>query len=191
MCACAYCFAIEALDIQANGVPELYIGRILTLVLLLVTRDAETEPEALMSEGAGFGLLVGARALRRALKAHLQGEAYTGRMPRYKATQLRMQETLAVSYRWHDENSVHLGNDMELNITQWQATAILQASVLLGVTLVVLTVGCSLNINAGLIFEFISYILSFAYLTLSNALVLLSLHSYTHLHCVTCVVYFS
>lgn len=121
-----YCFSIEALDIQSEGVSELYIGRVLAFVLLLVTRDAEIGPESLLSEGAGFGLIVNAKHLKQALQAHLSGRTYNRKMARYKATSIRMQETLAISYRWHDENGVDLGNGMELNITEWQTACILQ-----------------------------------------------------------------
>eukprot|EP00873_Tetraselmis_striata_P026617 jgi/Tetstr1/446881/TSEL_003661.t1 len=128
LCACLYCFVIEALNLASEGVSLLYIGRGVTLLLLLVTRDAEAQPEVLATEGAGFGLLVPASRLTAALRAHLAGKPYRGRMPRYKATVLRMEETLAVSYRWHDEQRVPLGEgNLELNINRWQAASLLAA----------------------------------------------------------------
>lgn len=108
--AALYCFSIEALDIRAEGTYELYVGRVLALLLLFISRDWEADMDELQQpEGAGFGLLVDARRLAAALQAHLTGVPLRrARMPRYKGTLLRMQETLAVSYRWHDEDSVRL-----------------------------------------------------------------------------------
>eukprot|EP00873_Tetraselmis_striata_P003753 jgi/Tetstr1/424017/TSEL_014628.t1 len=128
LCTCLYCFVIEALNLESEGVVELNISRVITLLLLLVTRDAEVQPDELATKGAGFGMLVPASRLAAALKAHLAEQPYRGRMPRYKATKLRMDETLAVSYRWHDEASVPLGDGgLELNINRWQAASLLAA----------------------------------------------------------------
>jgi hypothetical protein len=47
-------------------------------------------------------------------------------IPRYKATLQRMQETLAVSYRWQ-EKRVSLGGGMSLNMSAFQRTTLLEA----------------------------------------------------------------
>jgi hypothetical protein len=68
-----------------------------------------------------------ASQLSKALSTHLRGESHAGeKMPRYKATMLRMQETLALSYRWHDENTIQLGSGLVLNMTRWQVESTLK-----------------------------------------------------------------
>ena len=130
--ACGYCWSVEALNLRLQGMIELYITRILSLLLLVVARDEEGTLEALTAERAGFGLVASAKHLQQALLAHLNGQQCTGRVPLYKATELRMQETLAVSYRWHDEHAIDLegpgtGTQLKLNMTAWQAGAVVRA----------------------------------------------------------------
>jgi len=123
LCCCAYCFAIEALS---EFPPEIWVVRAAMLILLLVSRDEPCSFDLLETHGAGFGLVVDARQLRAALRGHLGGAPISGRVRRYKATLLRMQDTLAVSYRWQPD-AVPLAEDLDLNMSGWQMASLADA----------------------------------------------------------------
>jgi hypothetical protein len=58
-----------------------------------------------LEHSPGFGLVVRATALRKALEAALSGHTFSRTLPRYRATLTTMQQTLAVSYRWQPEEA--------------------------------------------------------------------------------------
>jgi hypothetical protein len=70
--------------------------RALAFALLLLTHDAPANFYDLL-EQPGFGLVADKRDLCRALKANLAGKGYRGEVRRYKASTLRMQETVSAS----------------------------------------------------------------------------------------------
>eukprot|EP00951_Prasinocladus_malaysianus_P043252 scaffold537096_cov20-Prasinocladus_malaysianus.AAC.1 len=91
----------------ALGVPSLqapWFFRAFLLCFILFSRDEEADFKSLEHTGAGFGLVVDASDLRRALEASIRGLNVKAKsVRRYKATMFRMSESLAVSYRWQAE----------------------------------------------------------------------------------------
>ena len=78
-----------------------WVLRATFLLILLGAHDAKATFSSLCSRReSGFGLVVDAKHLRKALEAHLDGNLYNSTIGTYKASIFRMQETLAVSYRW-------------------------------------------------------------------------------------------
>ena len=76
----------------------------------------------------GFGLLIDSEDLRSALHATLRGDNYTGRFRTYKASITRMEETLAVSYRWQQKSvPIGPGGRHNLNMTRWQMATLADA----------------------------------------------------------------
>ena len=105
---------------------ELWIVRSIIMLLLIFSRDQETNFEMLESTGAGFGLVLDARQLCKLLERHLAGKPYQGRVKRYKGTLLRMCDTMSVSYRWQD-SSVKLEGLGDLNMRSWQMESLVKA----------------------------------------------------------------
>ena len=107
---------------------ELWIVRSLILLLMvLFSRDLEADFDMLeQGQGAGFGLLLDARQLRKALKCHLAGQQYLGRVKRYKGTLLRMCDTMAISYRWQD-SIVPIEGLGTVNMSNWQMESVVEA----------------------------------------------------------------
>eukprot|EP00873_Tetraselmis_striata_P000898 jgi/Tetstr1/421162/TSEL_012205.t1 len=97
--------------------------RIVALALLVFTRDAPADFRDLAGQ-PGFGLVADKRDLLAALRARLAGQEYAGAVRRYKASTLRMQETMAISYRWQVEQ-VDLCDDLGVNMSRWQMEQLL------------------------------------------------------------------
>jgi hypothetical protein len=70
-----------------------WLFRALAAALLVFTRDAPANFYDLL-EQPGFGLVADKRDLCRALRAHLAGQEYRGDVRRYKASTLRMKESV-------------------------------------------------------------------------------------------------
>ena len=105
---------------------ELWIIRIIIVLLLIFSRDQEADFEMLESTGAGFGLVLDARQLCKLLDCHLAGKPYKGRVKRYKGTLLRMCDTMAISYRWQ-HTTVKLEGLGDLNMRSWQMESLVKA----------------------------------------------------------------
>ena len=103
-----------------------WVARLCYLILFLVQRDRESTFKDLRVHGAGFGLLVDASDLRRSIKAALGGKKFTGRLRRYEGTMFRMQQTMAVSYRWQ-ECKTRLSDSATINMNTWQLQQLLRA----------------------------------------------------------------
>eukprot|EP00873_Tetraselmis_striata_P008306 jgi/Tetstr1/428570/TSEL_018564.t1 len=91
----------------------------LLAVLLLGSGEQPADFNLLQQHGSGFGLVVGAKELADALERAADGRRLPDKLPQYKASALRMQETLAVSYRWQAEK-VKLAEGAWVNMTVWQ-----------------------------------------------------------------------
>eukprot|EP00192_Tetraselmis_astigmatica_P006969 CAMPEP_0117675554 /NCGR_PEP_ID=MMETSP0804-20121206/15672_1 /TAXON_ID=1074897 /ORGANISM="Tetraselmis astigmatica, Strain CCMP880" /LENGTH=694 /DNA_ID=CAMNT_0005484575 /DNA_START=576 /DNA_END=2660 /DNA_ORIENTATION=- len=117
--SCILSFSVDV--VHADGTQSYYVWvmRGVILLLLLVSRDKPADFKTLEMTGAGFGLCVNAKQLRQALECHLKGKKYSGKVLRYKATLLRMSDTLVISYRWND-TAVELGGGVTINMTEWQ-----------------------------------------------------------------------
>eukprot|EP00191_Tetraselmis_sp_GSL018_P011716 CAMPEP_0177598164 /NCGR_PEP_ID=MMETSP0419_2-20121207/12167_1 /TAXON_ID=582737 /ORGANISM="Tetraselmis sp., Strain GSL018" /LENGTH=644 /DNA_ID=CAMNT_0019090519 /DNA_START=568 /DNA_END=2502 /DNA_ORIENTATION=+ len=120
---CVYCFAIEAVTWKGQVAPEIWVMRAALLLLLVFSRDEAADFSDLGRLGTGFGLVVDARQLRAALRRHLEGRPPARRVRRYKATLLRMQDAMAVSYRWQPE-AEPVAEGLELNMTPWQMASL-------------------------------------------------------------------
>jgi len=93
------------------------------LILLLREREANF---AQLRNSPGFGLVVCASTLRRSLLCALKGGPCEGRLPLYKGTAVRMQDTLAISYRWQEEE-IQISSDCALNMGRFQLEALAAA----------------------------------------------------------------
>mmetsp|Transcript_33651 Transcript_33651/g.84370 ORF Transcript_33651/g.84370 Transcript_33651/m.84370 type:complete len:709 (+) Transcript_33651:273-2399(+) len=91
----------------------------LLAALLLGSGEQPADFSPLQRNGVGFGLVVGAKELADALERAVDGRRLPARLPLYKASALRMKETLAVSYRWQEEQ-VELAEGAWVNMTSWQ-----------------------------------------------------------------------
>eukprot|EP00951_Prasinocladus_malaysianus_P024713 scaffold214465_cov45-Prasinocladus_malaysianus.AAC.1 len=131
-----YAFAVEVSS--SNLSIALWLVRVMLMVALVGSQDQLASIEDLEKTNAvGFGLLVNAKQLRRALQAHIRGEQYTGDIHKYKATMLRMEDTMAVSYRWKPtstqicQSQSEGGHGTWINMSKWQEQALVEA---IGVT---------------------------------------------------------
>jgi hypothetical protein len=73
----------------------LWMFRLVAFLLLALTRDAPASFRDL-EKGAGFGLVADARHLAAAIEAHLEGLPPSATIARYKASTLRMPETVGL-----------------------------------------------------------------------------------------------
>jgi hypothetical protein len=93
--------------------------RLLTILMLLSTHDSPSTFADLNPAEASFGLLVDAGDLKAALAAFHRGEEYTGPLVMTRASYYRMDDTLAVSYRWQNQET-RVCQGLSLNMTAWQ-----------------------------------------------------------------------
>ena len=124
-----FAFGVDALGTgYRTSTVELWIVRSLILFLMVFfSRDLESDFDMLENgQGAGFGLLLDARQLRKSLKCHLAGQQYRGRVKRYKGTLLRMCDAMAISYRWQD-SIVQIGGLGTVNMSNWQMGSLVKA----------------------------------------------------------------
>jgi hypothetical protein len=91
------------------------------------SEDHPTNWSMLSDDYPGFGLVINASDLHRALLAELAGKEYTGPMRTYKASMLRMEGTMAISYRWQADSRSFANGRLELNMSTWQITALAKA----------------------------------------------------------------
>eukprot|EP00951_Prasinocladus_malaysianus_P037705 scaffold407127_cov47-Prasinocladus_malaysianus.AAC.2 len=109
------------------SLPELWIFRVLVLLLFLFSKDKEADSSTLEQTGAGCGLVMNARELKSVLKSHLSRQSIKVKaVKRYKGTLFRMSETLAVSYRWQgaEQQVEGLG---PVNMSDWQMEELTKA----------------------------------------------------------------
>eukprot|EP00873_Tetraselmis_striata_P033100 jgi/Tetstr1/453364/TSEL_040354.t1 len=99
--------------------------RLVCTAYFVLGRDAPANFHDLL-EDPGFGLVADKRDLCKALGVGLSGKQFHGAVRRYKASSMRMQETMAVSYRWQ-EGQVELCKDFGFNMSRWQMTELLRA----------------------------------------------------------------
>lgn len=91
------------------------------------SEDHPSDWSNLNDEHPGFGLVMNAVDLYNALSSDLAGKEYKGPLRSYKASMLRMEETMAVSYRWQSASRSFAGGRLELNMSSWQINALKQA----------------------------------------------------------------
>ena len=105
----------------------LWLLRLGYLVLLAMVRDPVASFKDLAAgSGPGLGLVVDAPQLCRAIGAYLDEQEFTEVIRTYKASLLRMQETIAVSYRWQREKAI-LSPNARPNMSRWQLETLKQA----------------------------------------------------------------
>ena len=101
--------------------------RVLILGLILCSRQQQAGFQDIESSPC-FGLVIDARALRRILQDYVAGKPPPPKaaIPMYKGTLHRMDDTLAVSYRWQGEET-ELAPGISLNMNMYQIKAVLEA----------------------------------------------------------------
>ena len=99
--------------------------RLVFLLLLLSIKDVECTFDEMRNGNAGMGLLADAPRLCKAMQAYLDGREIKFKVPLVKASLLRMQETIAVSYRWQGETADVGG--LKINMSPWQMQMIIKA----------------------------------------------------------------
>jgi len=105
--------------IQVGGIIGTWALRIAVLAVALFFPDKTASYDDLEMESAGFGLVVDASQLRAAFLMAIRGERFTQPLRTYKASMLRMKQTLAVSYRWQPEG-MQIAPGHSLNMSPWQ-----------------------------------------------------------------------
>jgi len=108
------------------GFVSMYLGRLLAMSLLLLTRDWGYSVTAMRSKGAGLGLLMHAKQFSRAIEAHLSGTPFAGEVPAYQGTVLRLHRTLAVSYRWQPQER-QVTEGVSVNMSDFQLRSLVDA----------------------------------------------------------------
>ena len=108
-------------------VVAVFAYRLLLLILILRSRQ-QPAGFADIESSPCFGLVVDAHALRRVLHAYANGKPPPSGVdiPMYKGTLHRMGDTLAVSYRWQDDEA-ELAPGISLNMSMYQIKAVLAA----------------------------------------------------------------
>jgi len=137
-------FQLLLLLLLVFAIPQTSVGVIITIWVVAAVLAAAT---ILLCEGSsafeevalspGFGLLVSAHDLSCAIEATLQPGAKLPSSPhqlevrRFRGNFLRMEETLAVSYRWQPESITVAespgGQLVEINMSRWQLEQLLVA----------------------------------------------------------------
>ena len=90
------------------------------IVFILLLRISEPESSFQETGHQGFGLVVGAAALRKAASG-----GWPDHLPLFKANVYRMQSTLAVSYRWQS-TATEVAPGHSLNMSDFQLQALAQ-----------------------------------------------------------------
>ena len=121
-----YSFGVSVITESGTSAYHLWLLRIVTLLFIVFTRDKPVDFGALCVSGAAFGLTINARQLRAAILSHLAGKQYKGQVHRYKASFLRMADTMAVSYRWSSD-VVTVSEGLSINMTEWQLGELVKA----------------------------------------------------------------
>eukprot|EP00193_Tetraselmis_chui_P017559 CAMPEP_0177790824 /NCGR_PEP_ID=MMETSP0491_2-20121128/23577_1 /TAXON_ID=63592 /ORGANISM="Tetraselmis chuii, Strain PLY429" /LENGTH=855 /DNA_ID=CAMNT_0019312957 /DNA_START=68 /DNA_END=2635 /DNA_ORIENTATION=+ len=104
-----------------------WLLRIAALLFLLPIRDEVMDWERLEPTGAAFGMVVDAGDLFRAVSHTLRyGTPYPRLLRTYKASLLRMQETMSISYRWQEQQE-HIARNVSVNMSTWQLQTVLDA----------------------------------------------------------------
>ena len=104
------------------------ILRAVLAALIVFLPGSKTSTFQDIEHSAGFGLIVCAADLSRALRKYQAGGNVLATKPLryYKATPSRMDDTLAVSYRWQS-SEVELGHGTVLNMNDFQLRSLLTA----------------------------------------------------------------
>ena len=100
--------------------------RIMLVVLVFRTGERTSTFDDLTVDNAALGLVVDAKQLAAALRSMMAGKPWTGGLRKYRATVLRMQRTLAVSYKWQEQDR-DLTPEVTLNMSDFQALEVVKA----------------------------------------------------------------
>eukprot|EP00192_Tetraselmis_astigmatica_P011291 CAMPEP_0117669028 /NCGR_PEP_ID=MMETSP0804-20121206/11889_1 /TAXON_ID=1074897 /ORGANISM="Tetraselmis astigmatica, Strain CCMP880" /LENGTH=372 /DNA_ID=CAMNT_0005477009 /DNA_START=119 /DNA_END=1237 /DNA_ORIENTATION=- len=125
-------FYVFTAPVTSTGLPYFtlaWVARVGMVLILLCSRDCPATFQDLQNSGtrAGYGLVVDASMLREALQQHLQGLPPLPMPPlTYKATINRMDDTMAVSYRWQAAE-VSICPGLGINMSRWQLQELLGA----------------------------------------------------------------
>jgi len=101
--------------------------RVAVLALFLAARESESTFASMQTKDAALGLVMDAKALARALTAVIEGKQWRGHIPSYRATILRMERTLAVSYKWQEKELPLNGEGQSLNMSAFQIQTLISA----------------------------------------------------------------
>ena len=103
--------------------------RVCALMFIVLVRDKTATFETLAKTGAAFGLVADIRDLRKALSHTLKfDEAFPATVRTYKASLMRMRDTITISYRWQSEDR-SIAEGLQLNMSDWQLRSLLDALV--------------------------------------------------------------
>jgi hypothetical protein len=101
--------------------------RVLVLALFLIGSERESNFSDLEAgEEAALGLVMDAHGLREALSAALAGRPWKGHIRQHRGTVLRMQHTLAISYKWHTTERALGCEGGSLNMSDFQIQAVIK-----------------------------------------------------------------
>ena len=112
-------------NVQLSETVLNFVMRIVAMAALFLVSDRRSSFEDLKGNSCSFGLVVDARKLRKAIRSR-PGRRLSSPLPMYKATLSRMQETLAISYRWQPEE-VEVAPECFLNMKPFQLEAVSEA----------------------------------------------------------------
>mmetsp|Transcript_14682 Transcript_14682/g.34943 ORF Transcript_14682/g.34943 Transcript_14682/m.34943 type:complete len:619 (+) Transcript_14682:395-2251(+) len=126
VCIVLFSNAELSTGIQVGGIVGVWLLRLAVLALALFFPDKTASFDDLERESTGFGLVADAPQLRAAVLAAVRGAPLDKPLRTYKASMLRMKQTLAVSYRWQPE-AVPIAPGHTLNMSAWQMKAVADA----------------------------------------------------------------
>eukprot|EP00873_Tetraselmis_striata_P029117 jgi/Tetstr1/449381/TSEL_003890.t1 len=103
----------------------LWVIRLMLFILAVCIKDVPCTFDEMRGGREGMGLLADAPWLCQAMQAYVDGREFNSSIPLVKASLLRMQETIAVSYRWQEETA-YVGG-LQINMSPWQMRTIISA----------------------------------------------------------------
>ena len=125
LCILTYMMNTQFMTVTATYLGVVWAIRLVFLLLIIIIKDVECTFDEMRNGNAGMGRLADAPRLCKAMQAYLDGREIKFKVPLVKASLLRMQETLAVSYRWQAETA-NVGG-LKINMSPWQMQMIIKA----------------------------------------------------------------
>ena len=120
-----YMMNMQFLMVSTPYLVVVWAIRLLLFLLVFFIKDVECTFDEMRNGNAGMGRLADAPRLCKAMQAYLDGKEIKFKVPLVKASLLRMQETIAVSYRWQGETADVGG--LKINMSPWQMQMIIKA----------------------------------------------------------------
>ena len=125
LCILTYMMNTQFMTVSATYLGVVWAIRLVFLLLIISIKDVECTFDEMRNGNEGMGRLADAPRLCKAMQAYLDGREIKFKVPLVKASLLRMQETLAVSYRWQAETA-NVGG-LKINMSPWQMQMIIKA----------------------------------------------------------------